>query len=358
MFEFIGVVGFLGFIVFMIRGILAALRKKGTPKKQFKIAGILFIVFIIGMAASPVPEESSAEQEEIAVEHEEETETVEEVEIAPSTVADVTSNITVDMTFDAYNEAKENKLNVEIPESLSIGNGNVGTVLKATDGFVVVGTDGAKVLSVETFATIDEAKAYGEKLATEAEAAEAAAKEKAFEDSKIVLSGSGDTSTDMITLEAGFAVFEGNYSGSSNFIVQLMDENGNNVELLVNEIGSYNGKTFATINAPGDYYLNITASGSWNFSIYQTFPPTIDDAPTELSGHGDDVVFVNAKSGNYKFTSTHQGSSNFIVRLNGSGLLVNEIGAYSGSTRQKLSTTGVYAFVVNADGNWSIKIEQ
>lgn len=360
MFEFIGVIGFIGCIVFIVRGLLAFLRKTGESKKQFKIAGILFIAFIIGVGASPVPEESSAEQEEVAVEHEEEkeTETVEEVEIAPSTVADVTSAITVDMTFDAFIEAKENTINVEIPENLSIGNGNVGTVLQATDGFVVVGTDGAKVLSVETFATIDEARAYGEKLEEEAKAAEEAAKQKAFEDSKIVLSGSGDTSTDLISLEAGFAVFEGNYSGSRNFIVQLMDENGNNVDLLVNEIGSYNGKTFATISSPGNYYLNVKASGNWNFTIYQTVPPTIADAPTEISGHGDDVVFVNAESGNYKFTSNHQGSSNFIVRLNGTGLLVNEIGAYSGSTRQQLSTTGVYAFVVNADGNWSIKIEK
>ena len=363
MLDFLGIIGFVGFLVFIVLGIVSAFRKTGKAKKQFIIAGILFVVFIVGAgsagtseesASKPKEDEKSAQQEEAK----EKKEKKEKKEIPPSTVADVTSAVTVGMDFKTYTDVKDSKLNVEHPESLSIGNGNVGSVLQATDGFVVVGTDGVTVLSVDTFASLEEAKAYGEKLNAEAEAAKEAEKLKKFEDSKLSLSGSGDTASDMIELEAGFAVFEGSYSGSGNFIVQLMDENGNNVELLVNEIGSYNGKTFAVINTAGNYYLNVTASAGWNFTIYQSVPPNIADAPTELSGRGDDVIFVNAKSGNYKFTSTHQGSSNFIVRLNGSGLLVNEIGNYSGSTRQKLGTSGAYAFVVNADGNWSIKIEE
>lgn len=357
---FIGIVGFIGFLVFIVLALLSVFRKTGKAKKQLKIAGILLIVFIVGVAASPTSEDSTTEKaEEVATEEKKEITKGEKTkEIAPSTVTDVTNAITVGMKFKDYTDVKENKLNVEVPESLSIGNGNVGTILKATDGIVVVGTDGVTVLSVETFATMDEAKAYGEKLSAEAEAAEMAEKEKKFNESKQTVSGSGDTSTDLIELEAGFAVFEGNYSGSRNFIVELLDENGNTVELLVNEIGSYKGKTFAIINSTGKYYLNVTASGSWNFSISQTIPPNIESAPTEISGQGDDVVFVDAKSGNYKFTSAHQGSSNFIVRLNGTGLLVNEIGNYNGSTRQNLSSSGAYAFVVNADGNWSIKIEE
>lgn len=357
MFTFLGIIGFIGFLVYIILGLLSALRKTGKAKKQFKIAGILFVVFIIGIAASGTPEET-AEKPATAEAEQEEAKEEKKPEIAPSSVADVTSAITVGMEFEAFIDVKDNKLNIEQPESLSIGNGNVGTVLQATDGLVVVGTDGATVLSVDTFASLEEAKAHADKLYAEAEAAAEAERLQKFEESKLSLSGSGDTATEMIELEAGFAVFEGSYSGSGNFIVQLMDENGNNVELLVNEIGSYNGKTFAIINTDGNYYLNVTASSSWNFSIYQSAPPNMVDAPTELSGRGDDVVFVNAESGNYKFTSTHQGSSNFIVRLNGTGLLVNEIGNYSGSTRQQLSTSGVYVFVVNADGNWSIKIEE
>lgn len=358
MFDFLGIIGFIGFVVFIVLGIVSALRRTGKAKKQFIIAGILFIVFFVGAVNAAPSEESASEQEAAKTSEQKEEAKEKKTEIAPSTVADVTSAITVGMEFKAYTDVKESKLNVEYPESLSIGNGNVGAVLQATDGFVVVGTDGVTVLSVNTFASLEEAKAYGEQQYAEAEAAKEAERLKKFEESKLSLSGSGDTASDIIKLEAGFAVFEGSYLGSGNFIVQLMDENGNNVELLVNEIGSYNGKTFAVINTDGNYYLNVTASAGWNFTIYQSVPPNVADAPTELSGHGDDVIFVNAESGNYKFTSTHQGSSNFIVRLNGTGLLVNEIGNYSGSTRQRLNTSGAYAFVVNADGNWSITVEE
>lgn len=362
MFTFIGIIGFLGFLAFMVIAIISGVRRTGKAKKQFKIAGILFIVFIIGMMNTPSSDESAAEKtasDTVKTEtNKDKTKEKKKIEIPPSTVAEVQSVIKVGMDFDKYNKVKENKLNVKQPESLSIGNGNVGSVLQATDGLVVVGTDGLTVLSMQTFDSMDQAKVYADKLNKEAKAKKIAEKEKKFQDSKIKLSGSGDSATEMISLDGGFVVFEGTYKGSSNFIVQLMDEAGNDIELLINEIGSYNGKTMAIINTPGKYYLNVKASSSWNFSIYQTLPATIKEVPTEIKGRGDDVVFVNASSGNYKFTSSHQGSSNFIVRLNGSGLLVNEIGNYNGSTRQQLTTDGAYAIVVNADGNWSIKIEE
>ncbi len=52
------------------------------------------------------------------------------------------------------------------------------------------------------------------------------------------------------------------------------------------------------------------------------------------------------------------GSSNFAVLLNGSDLMVNEIGAYQGSQRYSLSTDGYYGLVITADGKWSVKIEK
>ncbi|WP_019240950.1 MULTISPECIES: hypothetical protein [Bacillus] len=357
MFMFIGILGLIGFIIYLVMAIISALRKTGKSKKQMKIAAILFVVFIIGLVASPDTQEQASDKKEASTEVKKEQSKEKKVEIAPSTVAEVTSVIKVGMTVKQYDDVKENKINVEFPETLSIGNGNVGRVLKATDGFVVVGTDGVTILSVKTVATMEEAKTYASRLYNEAKAKKEAEKEKKYQQSKMSVSGTGDNSSEMISLKSGFAIFEGSYSGSGNFIVELMDENGNQAELLVNEIGSYKGKTFAIINSPGNYYLNVKASSSWNYSITQEVPPTMKDIPTVLSGQGDDVVFVNAKSGNYKFTSSHQGQSNFIVMLNGTGLLVNEIGNYSGSTRQKLSTDGYYAIVVRADGKWSIKID-
>ncbi|OCA86219.1 MULTISPECIES: hypothetical protein [unclassified Bacillus (in: firmicutes)] len=359
MFMFIGMAGFLAFIVYLILSVISGLRKTGKAKKHLKMAAIMFVVFMVGaMNSSDELEEAPVETEATVTDEKQETAKEEQKEeIAPSAVADVKNAIQKGMDYQDYKQIEQDQLNVETGETYSIGNGNEGHVLKATDGYVVVGTDYSKVLSVESFASNEEAKSYADRLVKEAEAAELAAKEKIYEESKIKLSGSGDESTDMINLQAGFAVFEGNYTGGSNFIVKLMDEAGNNVELLVNEIGSYKGKTFAMINTTGNYYLDIKASGNWNFSISQQIPPTPAELPTEISGEGDDVVFVRAGGGNYKFTSTHQGSSNFIVRINGTGLLVNEIGNYSGSTRNKLEN-GDFAIVVKADGKWSIKIEE
>lgn len=226
--------------------------------------------------------------------------------------------------------------------------------MTATDGIVVVSVDGVKVFAVNQFKTMDEVKEFEKAELAKAEVAE---KQK-LEASKININGSGDTASDALPLKAGFAIFEGENKGGSNFAVHLQDSNGNNLELLVNTIGSYKGKTFAMIPNDGDYYLNITSSGQWNYSISQFVPFEMPDAPSVIEGSGDDVVFVNAKSGNYKLSFNNTGESNFVVLLNGGDLLVNEIGSYQGSTRKNLSTDGPYAFVVKSDGNWSINIEK
>lgn len=59
---------------------------------------------------------------------------------------------------------------------------------------------------------------------------------KVFEESKVPVSGSGDTATEVITLKAGWAIFEGSHTGGANFAVHLQDETGNDMELLVNTI--------------------------------------------------------------------------------------------------------------------------
>ncbi len=361
--AFILMIGFIGFIAYMGLALISMARKNGKAKKQWKTAGFLFVLFIIGAIMMPESEtESKAEEttEKAATVQKEEKEEVkeEEKELPPSSTADVTAVLKAGMTYKEYEQALTEQLNLKKADTVSIGNGKTGEILEMTDGTAVVGTDGKKVLSVNSFGSLDEAKAFAGKQAAAAEAERKAEQEKNYENAKIKLSGSGDKSTDLIKLEPGFAVFEASYSGGGNFIIQLADENGNMVDLLVNEIGSYSGKTFASIPSGGNYYLDVTASGNWNISIAQEAPPSYGELPGTIRGNGDDVVFMEASEGNYKFTSSHQGSSNFIVRLNGSGLLVNEIGNYSGSVRQRLGTDGIYAFVVNADGPWSIKVEQ
>ncbi|MEH7456100.1 hypothetical protein CON65_13905 [Bacillus pseudomycoides] len=74
-------------------------------------------------------------------------------------VSDLQTAFPVNMPFNDYiNKNKE--MNVDHPVDISLGKGNVGKVLQATDGLVVVCVDGVKVFDVKTFATMDEVKQF------------------------------------------------------------------------------------------------------------------------------------------------------------------------------------------------------
>lgn len=84
--------------------------------------------------------------------------------------------------------------------------------------------------------------------------------------SPLVFSGSGDDVKSFTTTGAGLRIFSMQYTGPRNFIVWLKDGQGNDVDLLVNDIGSYTGKNAAEIK-PGNYVLDISASGPWTIEI-------------------------------------------------------------------------------------------
>lgn len=60
-----------------------------------------------------------------------------------------------------------------------------------------------------------------------------------------------------------------NHTGSSNFAIWLIDSNGDKVELLVNEIGVFDGSKAVGIALTGDYLLDVTASSNWSVNITQ-----------------------------------------------------------------------------------------
>jgi hypothetical protein len=76
----------------------------------------------------------------------------------------------------------------------------------------------------------------------------------------IQLSGRGQQASKKFQLKSGLAVFEMKHVGSSNFSVFLMNSNGEIVELLANDIGSFNGSKAAGIPFKGTYILDIQAS--------------------------------------------------------------------------------------------------
>ena len=163
--------------------------------------------------------------------------------------------------------------------------------------------------------------------------------------------GSGDN---LVTLPAGATagIVTATHDGSSNFSISVLDAaNASTGQLLVNTIGAYSGTSEYGFSSFGeDTTLQITADGNWNLTI-----APISAAPgLAASGAGDGVFLYDGTAG--KLTATHDGSSNFSIieetdELFSMGLLVNEIGAYSGTVPL---SSGPSAIVVSADGSWTL----
>lgn len=145
------------------------------------------------------------------------------------------------------------------------------------------------------------------------------------------------------------------YSGSSNFsIVGLDANNESTTDLLVNTIGAYTGTTAYGFGlSSGVVNLKVTASGPWTIKISPiSSAPAL---PLPASGKGDAVYLWNGKSTNWAITN--QGEGHFAVINNGSGLigydlLVNELGAYTGTVPVK---SGPAVTTISSDGTWTIK---
>lgn len=177
------------------------------------------------------------------------------------------------------------------------------------------------------------------------------------------LAGVGATATDPVRLETGLAIFRLTHDGDSNFAIELYDSRGDYIELLVNEIGRYGGETVVGIEETGDYVLNVEADGNWRAEVTQDVPTAGRDVPATFSGTGADASpFLELETGLWRFTMTHDGSSNFAVWLfdadgNRIDLLANEIGRYQGSQMVPIDSPGVYLLGIEADGAWTVAIE-
>ncbi len=90
----------------------------------------------------------------------------------------------------------------------------------------------------------------------------------------LALTGTGAEATKLFVLQSGLRRFTLKYDGASNFIVKLLDEQGNPAggaygldSLLVNEIGSYSGSKAVQIKETGNYLLSVEAEGKWTIVI-------------------------------------------------------------------------------------------
>lgn len=167
----------------------------------------------------------------------------------------------------------------------------------------------------------------------------------------VTQSGAGDS---VLTLPATAAIVTATHDGGSNFALTVLDAaNQSTGELLVNTIGGYSGTTVYGFNSFSEpKSLQIMADGTWTITI----APVASAPALAGSGTGDAVMLYDGDVAT--LTAAHQGSSNFVVfeetgAAFSMGLLVNEIGAYSGTVPL---SSGPSVISVMADGGWTLAV--
>jgi len=176
---------------------------------------------------------------------------------------------------------------------------------------------------------------------------------------------SGQVVTDVFAASR-FTAFVFEHDGSSNFIVELIDdESGDTVDVLVNEIGSVRGAT-GTALPDGEYILDVDADGEWSIELGEPYAPENEYGvpPGSLSGEFNDVFGEIEMDGRYTVSGEHSGDGNFQViawdEANTSGfpnaVIFNEIGQFSGETSVQLS--GLFYIEVVGNGDYSVEIEE
>ncbi len=197
-----------------------------------------------------------------------------------------------------------------------------------------------------------------ERIAAEKKAAEkAVAAKRAAAEAKLkpkVYSGFGDDVLAISKHDTGAEAMVIRHTGGSNFAVHSLDSSLESTDLLVNEIGPYNG----TVLLDGSWSdtetskLKITAGGAWTITLVPLQKVKSFNGKAPITGTGDDVFHYTGEIGSATFT--HDGGSNIAVKTHGldPDLLINEIGPYKGTV---VWAPGLYT--VTADGNWSATIK-
>ena len=180
----------------------------------------------------------------------------------------------------------------------------------------------------------------------------------------IILTGTGQRFSSKFYLDIGLTVIRMEHEGQSNFAVSLLDNQGLNVEKLVDGWGSFVGSTAIGVNRAGAYMLDVLAEGQWMIEVDQTSPEMELEPTIALFGHGRQASpFFNLDSALTVVRMQHDGQSNFAISLLDSqgkqvASLANVMGIFDGSSAIGVETPGTYILDIAADGNWTVNITQ
>jgi hypothetical protein len=173
--------------------------------------------------------------------------------------------------------------------------------------------------------------------------------------------GNGNDIVDVSSIGNDLQIVYVEATGSGNFFTDTLDASLDRISLLVNEIGNFS--VIHIVNTASSYgnfeyakYLEVDSDHSWEF-VFKPIASARNFDGSSISGFRSEVIEAYTLNGSKKVLSiSHSGSGNVFVEeydCNGRnvGLLVNEIGNFSGNYVTKSNTC---ILEIQADGNWTI----
>jgi hypothetical protein len=144
------------------------------------------------------------------------------------------------------------------------------------------------------------------------------------------------------------------HNGGGNFAVWSLDAAFENIDLLVNTIGGYDGTRPMQFDGEGVSGFEISADGAWSYVIAPLSETEQVECPTQ--GEGDDVIAVtNFISGGGAADLAFDADTNFAIwawGADGRDLIVNDIGPYGGTVRV---ASGLFLWDITGNGgSWTI----
>jgi hypothetical protein len=169
--------------------------------------------------------------------------------------------------------------------------------------------------------------------------------------------GAGDDVVDVEVPDDQLAIARVRHEGASNVAIWSYDANGNELDLLVNDIGSYAGVRLINLEE-ATRQLEVTADGPWSIELAPIHQARRFDPDGSIDGTGDDVVIADSSTvDGSRATISHGGDGNFAIWAyteSSTDLLVNDIDAYQGTVRWP---GGTVVLDVTAGGSWSVQLE-
>lgn len=182
------------------------------------------------------------------------------------------------------------------------------------------------------------------------------------------IAGNGEGHSEPFPLQAGLTIVRISHRAEppSRLLVRLYDGHLDAVTTLADlpRNGQYAGIRACAPTRGGRYLIGARTSGVWTADVAQPSRDEIEaSAARSAAGSGDGVAFIRLRAGEVHFTISHRqwGSSRFRVTLlnqecSFAEVLATAAGSFSGNATRRIPAQGVYLLIVEAAGEWSVRV--